>query len=323
VAKDGKGQHWAPSADTEQCDNGIRGQVGDSFVHVNEDPSVGGIGIFTFTGPDQKGRRSFFRQFDKSGQNGSGANANIEGTFVAFRFAWGKGDTVSPWAGVSQPVAQRKADFRTVQSVAVVSVGDGAEGKSGEPVQAKQQFIVALINRSCFQNGGGKKRLCQLQYLFNLAVYRTGVSDWSTVKWFTSGGLFMDVAQGGMPVINGPVGKKGETTVSQGSGLELYTSLGDPSQHDVFKDKDFHIQISFDQFKNALKLIAAKSLNKNAEQVTPSDMSSIFTQSWDDPNEWMLISTNVSQEIYNPYENVRSYLGGAIRGIAIESSFHN
>ncbi len=239
LAPEGKGQRWTPSGNTEQCDESVREQVGDSFAHVNEDPENGGIGIFTFTGPDQKGQRSFFRQFDKSGKNGTGANANIEGTFVVFRFDWQKGNTVRPWAGGVKPDEQRKAEFRTVQSVAVVSVGDEVAGRGDEPVQAKQQFIAAFINRACFQSGGGKKGLCQLQYLFNVAVYRAGVTDWDTVKWFKNAGVWMDPAQGGMPVVHGPIGRRGETSQYQGSGIELYTSLGEPSQHDIFKDKTF------------------------------------------------------------------------------------
>jgi len=323
LASEDNGRRWAPSANSEQCDKSVRDQVGDSFVHVNENPENGGIGIFTFTGPDQKGRRSFFRQFDKSGKNGSGANANIEGTFVAFRFDWQKGNTVRPWAEDGQPVDQRKTEFKTVQSVAVASVGDEGASHSDEPLQAKQQFIAAFINRTCFQNSGARKGLCQLQYLFNIAVYRAGVKDWDNVKWFKSAGLFMDPAQGGLPVVHGPVGSRGETTLDQDSGLELYTSLGEPSHHDVFKNKEFRIQVSFAQFKNALRLIAAKALKISPKQPSPADMSTLFSQSWDDPNEWMLTSVNVSQEIYNPYEDVRAHLGGAIREIVIGSSVRN
>jgi hypothetical protein len=317
LASEGKGQRWAPSADSEQCGKSVRDQVGDSFVHVNEDQENGGIGIFTFTGPDQKGRRSFFRQFDKSGKNGTGANANIEGTFVAFRFGWQKGNTVLPWAGGEQPDEKRKAEFRTVQSVAVASVGDGVVGLAGEPIQAKQQFIAAFINRACFQSGGGKKGMCQLQYLFNVAVYRAGVTDWDAVKWFKSAGVFMDPAQGGMPVVHGPVRRSGETTVDEGSGLELYTSLGEPSRHDIFKDKEFRIQVSFSQLKNALKIVAGKQLKKMPNKISQSDLEAVFGEHWGDANEWLLLSVNVSQEVYNSDSNARALIGGGIKAIAV------
>jgi len=299
LAPEGKGQRWAPSANTEQCVQSVRDQVGDSFVHVNEDPEKGGIGIFTFTGPDQKGRRSFFRQFDNNGKNGTGANANIEGTFVAFRFDWQKGNTVRPWAGGKLPDEQHKAEFRTVQSVAVASEGSESVGQVGESIQAKQQIIAAFINHSCFKNGGNKKGMCQLQYLFNVAVYRAGVTDWDAAKWFKFAGVFVDPAQGGIPVVHGPIGRSGETTVDEGSGLELYTSMSDSSHHDVFIDKEFRIQVSFSQLKNALKIIAGKQLKRMPNQVNSSDLETVFGKQWGDSNEWLLLSVNVSQEVHN------------------------
>lgn len=317
LAVTGKGQRWAPSANTPQCDQSVREQVGDSFVHVNEDPVSGGIGMFTFTGPDQNGRRSFFRQFGKDGKNGTGANANIEGSFVAFRFDWQKGNTVRPWAtDDGLPIDQRNAEFRTVQSVVAVSVGDAVTKRGDEPVQAKQQFIAAFINRACFQNAGAKKNLCQLQYLFNVAVYRSGVKDWANVKWFKFAGLLVDPVQGGMPVIHGPIAKKGEACVDQKTGLELYTSLGEASRHDVFKDKTFRVQVSFEQLKNALKIIAANYLKKNHNEVILSDLGGLFGDRWNDPSEWLLLSINVSQEVFNPTSDTRVLIGGSVKEIA-------
>lgn len=318
LAHDGKGQRWTPSADTEQCYKSVRDQVGDSFVHVNEDPINGGVGMFTFTGPDVTGRRSFFRQFDKSGRAGKGFNANIEGTFVSFRFDWQKGNTVRPWAGSSKSLDQRKAEFRTIQSVAAVSVEDKQLSKSEEPIQAKQQFIPAFINRTCFLGGGGKG-MCQLQYLFNTAVIRSGVMNWDTVNWFKYGGVFLDQGQGGMPVVHGPISRRGEAVADAGSGFDLYTSQGEASQHAAFKDKEFRVQVSFSQLKNALVLIAAKSLNKSPSQVTDTDLASIIGPSWNDPDEWLLLSVNISQEVYNPRDDVRAYIGGSIKELEIIS----
>lgn len=317
LAPEDNGQRWAPSANSDQCDNSIRDQVGDSFVHVNENPENSGIGIFTFTGPDQKGRRSFFRQFDKSGKNGTGANAYIEGTFVAFRFGLQNENSVVPWATDTQPVDKRSIEFRTVQSVAVASVGGKAENRYGEIVQAKQQLIAAFINRACFQNSSGKKGLCQLQYLFNVAVYRAGLTDWEAATWFKSAGVFSDPAQGGMPVVHGPIGHSGETTVDEGSGLELYTSLGEPSHHDVFKDKEFRIQVSFSQLKNALKIVAGSQLKKRPNQISPSDLKDVFGERWGEANEWVLLSVNVSQEVHNPIDDLRAFIGGNIKDVAV------
>lgn len=317
LAPPGKGQRWVPSGDTEQCEESVREQVGDSFVHVNEDSVNGGIGMFTFTGLGQGGRRTFFQQFDKTGRSGKGANANIEGTFVAFRFDWQKNVSVFPWASGASSLEQRVAEFKTTQSVESVSVGDALLGQSAEPIQAKQQFIVAFINLECFRSSGAVKRLCQVQYLFNVAVFRLGIVNWETVKWFRDAGIFADPAQGGMPVVHGPLGQNGAASVDDSSRLELYTSRGESSHHDTFKDKSFIVHVSFAQFKNALRAITARQLKQPISSITTADLVSIFSESWDDPNQWAVLSVNVSQEVHNPVDGQRAYIGGAVREISI------
>lgn len=319
LALDGKGQRWAPSGDTEQCDKSVRQEVGDSFVHVSEDPANSGIGIFTFTGPDQNGRHSFFQQYDRSGKHGMRINANIQGTFAVFVFDWQKRNSVFPWAHGGVAPDQRLAEFRTTQSVVTVSVEDAASAQSGEPIQAKQQLIVAFINRNCIRSRESIERKCQLQYVFNVAVFRAGVKNWDGVKWFKNAGIWMDLGQGGIPIVRAPLGLDGVTSIEGSSGLELYTSRGEPSQHDIFKDKSFVVQMSFAQFKNALRSIAARQLKKKIHEMTTTDLINAFGTHWDDPDEWTLTSVNVSQEVYNPFRDVRSYIGGNIREIAIGS----
>lgn len=314
AAPPGKGEKWTPSAESDSCDLSVRGEVGDTFVHLNRDPEQGGIGIFTFTGSEPTGKKgSFFRPFDARGKGGNGANANIEGTFVAFRFDWQKGNTVRPWAGGQETADQRAAELKTSQSVVAASVPAGGKDK---PIQVKQQVIVAFINPTCFREGKDRKKsMCQVQYLFNVAVLRAGVSDWSKVGWFKDAGVFFDPAQGGMPVVHGPLGRNGETSRDHKWDLDLYTSLGAPSQHSVFNDETFHARISFKQLKNTLRLVAAESLKKPAGDVGSGDLSSVFGPKWDDPNEWALLSANVSQEVFNPYSEA-AFIGGSVKGLA-------
>jgi hypothetical protein len=144
-----KGQQWTPSANTEQCDAAVRKQSGDSFVHANEVTNLGGIGMFTSTGPDMNGEQNFFQPIGASGKNGTGVNGSIEGTFATFMFDWKSGNAARPWAGDAQADEDRKAIFKTAQSVSVVSVGEGVAAEGAGPIQAKQQFIIALVNQAC------------------------------------------------------------------------------------------------------------------------------------------------------------------------------
>ncbi len=326
LAAEGMGQRWSPSGNVSQCDEKVRNQVGETFVHVNEDSLKGGIGIFTSTGSRKPGEHAFFDVFDmggqsgtgKGGRNGKGPNAYTEGTFVTFVFDWQKGVAVQPWTGDSQ--SKSIFEVRTVQSVVKSPENNSLSSTNSEPIQAKQQIVVSLVNRNCINSNLKDRNKCNIKYLFNLAVYRPGVKNWDNVSWFNAAGIFFDPSQGGVPIVNGPIGDRGVITLEKASGLELYTSLGEPSQHENFNNKEFRIQISFEQFKNVLKLVVSKALKKPLTKVTPEDMEVIYSNKWNDHNEWFLALTNVSQEVHNPYSDISAQLGGAIGEIEIKTS---
>jgi len=192
-------------------------------------------------------------------------------------------------------------------------VGGGRENV----VQAKQEFIISLINRECARRNGPQSKSCVFQYVFNIAVYRAGVTDWNQERWFKNGGLFFDPAQGGLAVIHGPIGQNGETTVDDATQLSLFTSLGDSTYHTLFSNKNFRIQITFDQLRNALKIIAGRLTKQSPHNIAPSEMRSVFGEKWDDPDQWVLTTINVAQEVYNPIETRRAYIGGSIREIYV------
>jgi hypothetical protein len=371
-------KRWTPSADTSSCQQAVRGQVADSFAHVNDGPG-GGIGMFTFTGPDQNGRRPFFQQFDRSGQRGKGANPHIEGTFVAFRFDWQKGDAVRPWSGPG-PVSERVALIRTVQGVPEVSFADGQEsgggkgagggkgsggdrgaghgkgsdgdrgsssgkgsgedrsasngkgsgsdkgsggdkghGGSREPIQAKQQIVVALINPECMKSRTDKKSLCQFQYLFNTAVYRQNVRDWSQEHWFKKAGIFLDPGQGGLAVVHGPVRPSGETSHDERSELDLYVSRGAPTQHSQFSDKEFRVEVSATQLTNAMKVIAGQYLRRDAKKIGDAELASVFGPRWANPEDWMVLSVQLGQEVHNPMPAARASIGGNVKEVEVRA----
>lgn len=304
---------WSPSGDSDQCSADAKRKVGDSFVHLNTDPVRGGFGLFTYTGREPGAPAPFFRQYDEGGRKNTGANAFINGTFVAFRFDWTGSQQIAPWSGDRS--ADPAIEFRTLQSVARANVPHA--GDKRKPAQAKQQMVLALINRACFAEGGGKDKLCQLKYLFNVAVFRAGVLDLLSENWFRHAGVFLDPAQGGVPIVHGPIVESGGTVVDKRSRAPLYTSAGSASQGMPFSDKRFAVRITFSQFKNALRTIASVRDKMPADQLGPANLAAHFGPRWDDPKEWVILSVNVSQEVHNPSRSERAFIGGNVREIYV------
>ena len=284
---------------------------------INEDPSLGGVGLFTFTGPNDAGRTSFFRQYSHSGKNNSGTNADIAGTFVSFRLAWQGESAVRPWGSGSIDPKLRNIEIHAVQSVASVHVQGGTASDSSESIQAKQQTVVAFINRACARRAATNIGVCQVQYLFNTAIYRDRLTDWNGAAWFKNGGIMMDAGQNGMPVIHGPIPDRGQSINEPRSGLPLYTSFGEPSQHGTFKNKDFNVHISFSQLQNAIRLIVAKRLRLSSVVAGDAKIVEVMGNGWNDPTEWALLSATVAQEVHNPDEHVRAYIGGSYKELEI------
>jgi hypothetical protein len=312
---DPEGWTWSPSGDTPACEEGVRKTAGDSFVQVNRQDARGGIGLFTYTGRDIAGRDPFFQQFDRGGQNGQGANAYINGTFVVFRFGWQGNDRIAPWGG-PQDGGEPALVFRSVQSVIRVAVTPGG---SGEVVQAKQQMTFTVINRDCFRTIGGPGRLCQVQYLLNTAVYRAGVTDWDAEKWFKDATVWFDPAQGGMPIVHGPVPASGQTARDAASRVDLYTSLGAPTQHREFDRQLFSVRVAFSQLKNALRVATAARLKRPVSEIGDVDLRSEFGARWNDPAEWSLLSVDCSQEVHNPTRERRAFIGGHVTELSLGS----
>lgn len=316
---DGKGARRTPSAQTYDCDISIRDQLADSFVHFNEVPESGGVGLFTYTGPSDTAERTFFRQVDKSGMRGLGPNANIGGTFVTFRFNWSGRQVAFPWGTGNVQVDRRTAQIRTKQSVVVVNAGgSGAVMRSGGPIQAKQQTTTSFINLACMREPKQPGKLCQLQYLFNLAVFREGVTDWTQVKWAHGAALLLDPGQSGNPVVHGFVPQLGKVVLDRKYGLEIYSSAGEATKHQLFKDAEFKIDITFAQLKNALRLIAAKIQTETPASLSDSQMARTFGEHWNNPSEWALLSVNVSQEVHNPTDSAKAFIGGGMRELSVE-----
>ncbi|MDV6344303.1 hypothetical protein [Nitrosomonas sp. Is37] len=90
---------WTPVGEHPGCTGTARSATGDTFVHVNQQgPGAGGIGLYTYTGPSQKGI-PFWLPRGVLGQWGSGFNQFIEGTFAVFRLSRKDKDAMVPWGG--------------------------------------------------------------------------------------------------------------------------------------------------------------------------------------------------------------------------------
>lgn len=296
---------WTPAGDAEGCDAHARTQAGASAVYLNADDSAGAVGMLTTSGRQDDGSAPFFGPYGTSGQNGSGANAHITGTFVNFRQAWSSADPLHPWVG------DALARVRSVQSMGAVQL----DTVGGVAVQAKQQMMATFLNRDCMNELTGKP--CQIQYLFNTAIARSGVTDWSAVSWFQNGGVWFDAAQGGIPIVDGPIFASGKTTADAKSKLPLFVSQGSATQHQAFSGRTFDVTISFEQLRNVLRITTARMAQTELGSVTDEQIAAAWGSRWNDRNAWVLLSGHVGQEVYNPNGERKVQIGGGFRSLYV------
>lgn len=300
---------WSPSGAAAGCNLATQGKLGGSSVLLNADDTTGAVGLLTTSGVQSDGQRSFFGPLTAAGQNGSGANAYITGSFVTFRQAWTNDPTPhKPWQG---------GGAARLQSRQLVGVVRGIDAQASSTRQAKQQLIATFINPTCRNELATQGKLCQIQYLFNTAIYRSGVSDWSRETWFNNPRLLNDPGQGGMPVFGGPVPDAGTLATDAGSGLALYRSQGEPTQHGRFLDKTFDVTIGFDQLGNALRLVVANLQALPPAQVTDAMLAAHWGSAWSRPDAWVLLSVQLGQEVYNPEPDLRVEIAGAARHVYV------
>ncbi|MBQ0929157.1 hypothetical protein [Ideonella alba] len=309
--RQGQRHRWAPAPDPRLC----RGSAADdapgelAFAQLNTDPDEGGLGLYSVSGPQTR-----FKAYGPGGQGRTGANADIQGSFVHFRQAWNGPDPFRPWAGGPESTLQ----LRSRQGVAQVQAGS-ARTPEGE-VQVKQQLGMTVINPRCLrENRPGQRRLCQIQYLFNTAVYRSGVNDWSRVAWFQQASVMGDPAQGAMPVVHGPVGEAGRVAVDAGSQLPLYRSEGAASQHQPFADRLFDLRVRFRDLLAAQRVIVGRQLRRAPENLRAEELEAEFGPDWNRPEAWVLLDVNVGQEAYNRGSRETAAIGGQLRLLEISS----
>lgn len=296
---------WTPSAAVEACPDGVKRRTGPHWIYV--DPRAGGaVGVYTSVGPDASGQPPFLQATPASGTDGQGYNANGIATFVAFRHAWGADDAVRPWRASDGQVTE--ARFVSRQSVGAMEVGPAT---SGVTAQVKQQVMFTVINTTCQKQRLAAGAGCHMQYLFNTAAARAGVTDWATYSPNDRAWLWFDRDQGALPIIDGHVPGKGVAALENASRLPLYRSAGNSSLHKEFTDRAFDVRISFEELQNGLRLVAARSLGLTPGQVGAEQLAQVWGPDWNNPDTWTLISTTFGQEIHNSeFETRRAWIGG-------------
>ena len=166
-------------------------------------------------------------------------------------------------------------------------------------------------------SGASSARPCQVSYLFNTAIQRAGVDDWTTVSWFQNGKVWFDPAQGGTPIIEAPVKAAGVTVADAESGLGLYQSKGNATQYGAFSDFNFDMRISFEQLQNVLRIVAGRKFGTAPAAVTEAQMVELWGTSWNERNGWALLSATAAQEVHNPIATRQSLIGGNFKQIYI------
>lgn len=302
-------RRWTPTAQVAGCE-AVSDRSGPNWMYLNPAASQGGMAVYTTTGPDAKGQAPFLMPTGHAGTDGQGYNANGIANFVAFRHAWYSANAVRPWRNAQGATVE--ARFLARQSVGAMEVG----ADNGVAIsQVKQQVMFTVINTTC-QKTPSAGAPCHVQYLFNTAAARAGVSNWDSYSPPTSAHVWFDQDQGSLPIIDGQVPAAGlaaqDTTYKQ----TLYRSAGYASQHQAFSELTFDIRISFAELMTAVRQLTAKRLVVDPSAVTDAQIAQLWGADWNNTDKWTLISTTFGQEAHNSeFETRRSWIGGGFSEI--------
>jgi hypothetical protein len=176
-------------------------------------------------------------------------------------------------------------------------------------------MMATFLNNTCARTVSGQP--CQVQYLFNTAIARSGVSDWSQVSWFKNGDVWFDPAQGGIPIVDGPIFASGQLTMDSRTRLPLFVSQGSATQHGSFSGRTFDVTISFEQLQNVLRIVAASRLGVELAALTDAQVAMVWGAAWNSREAWTVLSGDVGQEVYNPDSAYKVQIGGGFRSLYV------
>jgi hypothetical protein len=73
----------------------------------------------------------------------------------------------------------------------------------------------------------------------------------------------------------------------------------------------FDVRIPFADLQNAARIVAARKFGVAPAAVTDAQMAAHWGAAWGEPGQWVLLSSEVGQEVYNPYPGKQAYIGGS------------
>ncbi len=153
--------------------------------------------------------------------------------------------------------------------------------------------------------------------MFDIDLVREPGLDWATQSWASYARLMFDPAQGGLPVIEGPLLEAGEPTTTPGpQGVALWRSQGAPTQHGTFGGHRFEARISFRQLMAGLRLVAQRATGQQGP-VDQDTMSRLFGPRWNSPQDWTIIGLNVGQEVHGAGGQSVGFIGGAVEHLSV------
>jgi hypothetical protein len=227
----------------------------------------------------------------------AGQNANILNTSVNYQLS-NLGSTVQPWA--------RNGQARLAALVQVINI---QAQDATALTQTKQEIGVFFINTPCIVSNPAN--LCQIYWQFAPVIAQSTIFDWTTASSFQHPNFFLDPVENNLPIVDvALIPVAGQTVNDAGSGLPLFTSRGQPTQHTSFGPMQFDIEIDFSQFENVIRIASALTLGQSVgTDAACAQCVQVFGTSWNDQTAWVLLGLSSQQEIYDA-----SGTSGAILG---------
>ena len=291
---------WYPDNTAGNCDHSNGIEQGPSVVNVQTGGSTPNVSMATGTNAGA----GFLQPFTNAGQLGTGgANKYLLGSFFHMRQAWGYDGS-----GL-HTFATGGARIVSTQNVTQAEV-EGPNASEGYN-QVQQEMLVTFLNTTCINGGFSSTHPCQLQYDLMMHVARTGVSDWTTQSWYQNLSVWSDPGQGGIPVVSGRIADQGVEQADGASGVSLWTSQGNSTQHGTFSAVNFDIRISMQQLMNAITVMVAQIHSESVNNVTTDQMVASWGADWNNPAAWVLLSAGVGQEVFNPYSDRTTQIAGS------------